>query len=241
MDKSTPGSGRARADIAIRLQYAKRVARKNMSTRALAKALQEEFGRAVERHHLVDILLAKGATLRTRPDRQVGGSPRIGAAERLAYAESVATNNMTSRELLELVRRRFGIGIDEQTLRRVLVRKGAPRNIRRDREPYRGVVKPGITPASGAGKRRFKSSHLDHPKMSKATRIAREQELARRVAATLKEWRVTLGLSQSEMAKLTDMPASSVARLEAGSLTPSLATLDRVAVALDIPLSYLLV
>ena len=116
---SALGEGRTPADIAVRLQYAQRHAKKTMSARGLMKVVYDHFGRALSRTKVVEILLAKGAHLRERPDRRVGGSPRVGAADRLAYAESVATKTMPLKELLELVRQRFGgRGIDAQTLRK---------------------------------------------------------------------------------------------------------------------------
>src|SRR5262245_27210404 len=61
-----------------------------------------------------------------------------------------------------------------------------------------------------------------------------EAELARRVAALARGRRRALGLTQAQVAERTRLPQSSVARLEAGRHLPTVATLARLAVVLEL-------
>jgi ribosome-binding protein aMBF1 (putative translation factor) len=49
----------------------------------------------------------------------------------------------------------------------------------------------------------------------------------------VRERRLALGISQTELARRAGMTQSAVSRLEAGGMTPTIGVLDRVAAALD--------
>jgi ribosome-binding protein aMBF1 (putative translation factor) len=61
-----------------------------------------------------------------------------------------------------------------------------------------------------------------------------EDELAQRLGEAARERRQWQGLTQSQVAHRTGLPQSGVARLEAGRHLPTMATLARLAVALDV-------
>jgi transcriptional regulator with XRE-family HTH domain len=61
-----------------------------------------------------------------------------------------------------------------------------------------------------------------------------EADLARRVAELARDRREALGLTQEQVAERTGLPQSSVSRVETGRHLPSVATLARLAVALDL-------
>jgi len=61
-----------------------------------------------------------------------------------------------------------------------------------------------------------------------------EDELAQRLGEAARERRQWQGLTQSQVAHRTGLPQSGVARLEAGRHLPTVATLARLAVALNV-------
>jgi ribosome-binding protein aMBF1 (putative translation factor) len=61
-----------------------------------------------------------------------------------------------------------------------------------------------------------------------------EDALAQRMGEAARERRQWQGLTQSQVAHRTGLPQSGVARLEAGRHLPTMATLARLAVALDV-------
>src|SRR5262245_63846889 len=79
----------------------------------------------------------------------------------------------------------------------------------------------------------MKRSRKDTPARREGYRRAKEAfELAERVRRT----RERLGMTQAELASRVGSTQPAVARLEAGAVTPSLATLRRVAEALGLEL-----
>lgn len=84
----------------------------------------------------------------------------------------------------------------------------------------------------------IKASRADSPERRQGyDKAGRAIRLAREIRA-LREAR---GLSQRELAELVGTTQSAIARLEGGHVSPSLATLDRVAGALGVELSLRLV
>src|SRR6185295_17042366 len=61
-------------------------------------------------------------------------------------------------------------------------------------------------------------------------------ELAGRLARNVRELRHARGLTQSQMAKLSQLPRATWANLESGASNPTLAVLHRVALALQVSL-----
>lgn len=61
----------------------------------------------------------------------------------------------------------------------------------------------------------------------------RELRKANPVAAHLRERRFELGLTQQEIAKVAGTSHTAISRLESGTHTPNLATLQRIAAVLD--------
>ncbi len=59
------------------------------------------------------------------------------------------------------------------------------------------------------------------------------------VAGRIKEARESAGLTQIELSKKAGLPQSHISRLENGQHSPSFATLEKIAKALDIPISQL--
>ncbi|GAA4465448.1 hypothetical protein GCM10023093_17640 [Nemorincola caseinilytica] len=67
-----------------------------------------------------------------------------------------------------------------------------------------------------------------------------EKELFLKVAERVKELRTEKGMSQQELAGLIDFEKSNMSRFEAGGTNPTIATLYKIAQALDVTLSELL-
>lgn len=67
-----------------------------------------------------------------------------------------------------------------------------------------------------------------------------EKVLLKKIGNRIKEIRTEKGLSQQELAAELDYEKSNMSRLESGTTNPKIATLYRVAKALNIPLSELL-
>jgi transcriptional regulator with XRE-family HTH domain len=63
--------------------------------------------------------------------------------------------------------------------------------------------------------------------------------LPARLAANIRTLRETRGLTQEQMAKLAGVPRATWGHLETGSANPTLAVLDKVATALQVPLEEL--
>jgi transcriptional regulator with XRE-family HTH domain len=63
--------------------------------------------------------------------------------------------------------------------------------------------------------------------------------LAERLSGNVKQLRLTRGLTQKQMAKLSGLPRATWANLESGSANPTLSVLHRVASALQVPLEEL--
>jgi ribosome-binding protein aMBF1 (putative translation factor) len=53
------------------------------------------------------------------------------------------------------------------------------------------------------------------------------------IGQAIRDRRVALGLSQSELAALAGMPQADLSRLEAGGLIPTIPLLERISAALD--------
>jgi len=67
-----------------------------------------------------------------------------------------------------------------------------------------------------------------------------QEELASRLGKNIRELRMTRGLTQSQMAKLSGLPRATWANLESGAANPTLVVLHRVALALQVPIEELL-
>jgi transcriptional regulator with XRE-family HTH domain len=65
------------------------------------------------------------------------------------------------------------------------------------------------------------------------------RELAARLAANIRQLRETRGVTQDQMARLSGIPRATWGHLESGAANPTLAVLDRVATALQVPLEEL--
>jgi transcriptional regulator with XRE-family HTH domain len=65
------------------------------------------------------------------------------------------------------------------------------------------------------------------------------QELSARLGANIRQLREARGLTQDQMAKLSGIPRATWGHLESGGGNPTLAVLDRVATALQVPLEEL--
>src|SRR5688572_25490540 len=63
--------------------------------------------------------------------------------------------------------------------------------------------------------------------------------LAVRLAANIRHLRESRGFTQGQMAKLSGIPRATWGHLESGGANPTLAVLDRVATALQVPLEEL--
>jgi transcriptional regulator with XRE-family HTH domain len=64
-------------------------------------------------------------------------------------------------------------------------------------------------------------------------------DLSDRLAANVRQLRQARGMTQQQMAKLSELPRATWANLESGSANPTLAVLHSVAVALQVPLEEL--
>jgi len=64
-------------------------------------------------------------------------------------------------------------------------------------------------------------------------------ELSARLAGNIRQLREARGLTQEQMAKLSGIPRATWGHLESGGGNPTLAVLDRVATALQVPLGEL--
>lgn len=67
-------------------------------------------------------------------------------------------------------------------------------------------------------------------------RVYNETRQAYELGVLVREQRTAAGLTQSELAQRTGMSQPAIARLEAGGTEPTIATLRRIAAALDIEL-----
>ena len=65
-------------------------------------------------------------------------------------------------------------------------------------------------------------------------------DLASRLGKNVRELRVARGLTQHQMAKLSDLPRATWANLESGAANPTLTVLHRVASALQVPIEELI-
>jgi len=72
-----------------------------------------------------------------------------------------------------------------------------------------------------------------------ATLLAVARPLSERLAANLRHLRETRGLTQGQLARLAGIPRATWGHLETGSANPTLAVLDKVATALQVPLEEL--
>jgi transcriptional regulator with XRE-family HTH domain len=66
-----------------------------------------------------------------------------------------------------------------------------------------------------------------------------EEQLSARLARNIRHLREARGLTQQQMAKLSGIPRATWGHLESGSANPTLAVLDRVATALQVPIEEL--
>ena len=69
--------------------------------------------------------------------------------------------------------------------------------------------------------------------------MATAETLSQRLAANLRELREGRGATQQQLARLAGIPRATWAHLETGSGNPTLAVLDRVATALQVPIEEL--
>lgn len=67
-----------------------------------------------------------------------------------------------------------------------------------------------------------------------------KEDLAIRLGRNIAEARKAVGKTQSEVAAKVEIETISLSRIERGKVTPGIATLDRIADALGVPLSRLL-
>jgi putative transcriptional regulator len=67
-----------------------------------------------------------------------------------------------------------------------------------------------------------------------------EKALLNKIGLRIKQLRMDKGMSQQELAAELDYEKSNMSRLESGTINPTIATLYRVAKALNITLSELL-
>jgi transcriptional regulator with XRE-family HTH domain len=67
-----------------------------------------------------------------------------------------------------------------------------------------------------------------------------EDEAAAHLAANIRTLRVTRGLTQQQMSKLSGLPRATWAHLESGAANPTLSVLHRVAVALQVSIEELI-
>jgi len=65
-------------------------------------------------------------------------------------------------------------------------------------------------------------------------------DLAERLARNIKQLRLARGLTQQQMAKLSELPRATWANLESGAANPTLTVLHRVAFALQVPIEELI-
>jgi transcriptional regulator with XRE-family HTH domain len=70
-------------------------------------------------------------------------------------------------------------------------------------------------------------------------RVGVRQKLSRRLGANVRQLREARGLTQGQMARLAGIPRATWGHLETGSANPTLAVLDKVAGALQVPLEEL--
>src|SRR4051812_11428860 len=66
------------------------------------------------------------------------------------------------------------------------------------------------------------------------------EELAERLARNIKQLRQTRGMTQAQMAKLSELPRATWANLESGGANPTLSVLHRVAQALQVSLEEII-
>jgi len=64
-------------------------------------------------------------------------------------------------------------------------------------------------------------------------------DLSERLAANIRQLREARGFTQEQMAKISGIPRATWGHLESGSANPTLAVLDRVATALQVPIEEL--
>lgn len=67
-----------------------------------------------------------------------------------------------------------------------------------------------------------------------------EKELFLKIGVRVKELRLQKGLSQQQLASKIDFEKANMSRFEAGATNPTVATLYKIAQALDVTLSELL-
>jgi len=65
------------------------------------------------------------------------------------------------------------------------------------------------------------------------------EDIASRLAANVRHLRETRGLTQDQMARLAGIPRATWGNLETGAANPTLAVLDKVATALQVPIEEL--
>ncbi len=68
----------------------------------------------------------------------------------------------------------------------------------------------------------------------------KEKELFEKIGTRVKELRIEKGMSQQELAGMINFEKSNMSRLEAGGTNPTVGTLYKIAQALDVTLSELL-
>lgn len=66
-----------------------------------------------------------------------------------------------------------------------------------------------------------------------------EKQLLKKLALKIKQLRTAKGLSQNQFGLEIEMEKSNVSRLESGSVSPKITTLNKIAKALDVSLSDL--
>ncbi len=81
----------------------------------------------------------------------------------------------------------------------------------------------------------IKKAHREH-NPEQFDRVYEETRQAYELGVLVREQRIAAGLTQNELAKRTGMSQPAVARLEAGGTEPTIATLRRIAEALEIEL-----
>jgi DNA-binding XRE family transcriptional regulator len=83
------------------------------------------------------------------------------------------------------------------------------------------------------------SSVLAMDLAEEAVRPAKLRKWIHLVAGRVQWLRRKKGLTQTELAEKTGLPQSHISRIESGRLSPSRVTLEKLAAALDVPLSQL--
>jgi len=79
-----------------------------------------------------------------------------------------------------------------------------------------------------------------HPADMNASETTRIENLSRNLAANLRTQRTQRGLTQAGLAKLAELPRSTIANLEVGGANPTLSVMARLADALGLSLEELL-